>query len=298
MIDPEVLKIIEHFANIEKCVICKKIITSEVHTINNNTYCHNCFITYKSPKCFICNKIITGYHYTFSVGYCCESCYEQNPRCFHCGLPANKYSPYIYKDEDFMLCQKCNKNKITRKVDLRKLHFKMKSCAKEALGIYIPIKKVMLLPSSEFNKRKNDKYPKDNRVIGLCKPNIKLSSNFSSNPNCFFEVNNEIYLQSGMPYDMMFETLAHEYGHAWEHQNKSSNLLYLQDNIVFSEGFAQWVAYHTLRQYNLKEQANKIITKFQDDPIYGLGFKEMLKLEKKLGSKQAVLEYVKNNNDF
>lgn len=293
MIDPEVLKIIEHFANIKKCVICNKSITSQdYHNIDNNVYCNNCYLTYKVPKCFICNKKTTKY-YTFSVGYCCESCYEKNPRCWFCGLPANKQSPYIYIDEDFILCQKCNKNKITRKEDLKRLHFKMKFYAKEALGIHIPIKKVILYPSSELNKRKNTKHTQDQRIIGFCKPNLQ----FSSKSNCFFEVNNEIYLQNGMPYDMMFQTLAHEYGHAWEHQNKQ-NLLYLQDNIIFSEGFAQWVSYHTLRQYNLKEQANKIITNYKDDPVYGDGLKKMLNLEKKLGSKQAVLEYVKNNCDF
>ena len=34
------------------------------------------------------------------------------------------------------------------------------------------------------------------------------------------------------------------------------------------------------------------------DPVYSTELKKMMKLEKKLGSKKAVLEYVKNNTNF
>ncbi len=246
-----------------------------------------------TSKCVICNNEIKGIYYTFPIGYCCENCYLSNPRCFHCGLPANKYSPYIFQDDDFILCQKCNKNKIVQKDDLKKLHYKMKFYAKEALGIYIYIKKVMLISSEELKyKTKGISYG-TGRTTGYCQSSWQYSSIND------VKVTNDIYLQNGMPYNMLFGTLAHEYGHAWEYQNKRSDLLiYRQDNIIFCEGFAQWVSYHTLRQYNLKEQANKIITNYKDDPIYGDGLKKMLNLEKKLGSKQAVLEYVKNNCDF
>ena len=261
MIDPEVLKIIEHFANIEKCLVCNK------------------------------SLLLGDFHYNLPTGSVCYECYQKHPHCWHCGFPVNKSSPYTYKDEDFVLCQKCNKDKITRKADLRKLHFKMKFYAKEALGIYIKIDKVMLLPSSELNKRKNDKYDQDHRSIGFCQ---------SSTIDYFFKKNISIYLQSGMPYDMMFETLAHEYGHAWEVQNRRLDLSSQEYNLAFREGFAEWVSYHTMKEYGLKENAKEMIERAEKNSqsIYCKGFKEMLELEKKLGSKQAVLEYVKNHNDF
>ena len=170
----------------------------------------------------------------------------------------------------------------------------MKFCAKEAFGkdLYIPIKEVMLISSAELKEKTRNILYGTGRRTGYCQSNWTYSSINN------VKVTNSIYLQSGMPYDMMFETLAHEYGHAWKFQNKRRDLLiYQQDNIAFCEGFAQWVAYHILKEYNLKEQAEKLKIG-HTDRIYGDGFKEMLELEKKLGSKQAVLEYVKNNCDF
>ena len=100
-----------------------------------------------------------------------------------------------------------------------------------------------------------------------------------------------------MPYDMMFINLAHEYGHAWENQNKKLSIINHPQNLVFTEGFAEWVSYYSER---IKEEAEEMRKRAKEncDPVYSTELKKMMKLEKKLGSKKAVLEYVKNNTNF
>ena len=278
MIDPEVLKIIEHFANIEivedsqysksnykecKCVICKKPTSSNYYTVDNKIYCTTCYEKYIVDRCIICNKpLIEGYLYNKNGKYCYD-CDKKYPKCWNCNIPVK----YIgFQDDDFILCQKCNKAKITKIEDLKDIYYKVKDYAKRALGI--------------------------NAATGLCE---RKYTGFKSEKSI-------IYVQNGMPYDMAFQILAHEYGHAWEHQNKNKQLINQPSNDIFTEGFARWVEYYTIKEFGLKEEANLLIRDAKDknmcDPIYGIGFKKMLKLEKKLGSKQAVLEYVKNNCDF
>ena len=333
MIDPEVLKIIEHFANIEivedsqysksnykecKCFICKKPTSSNYYTVDNKKYCTTCYEKYIVDRCHHCNQILGTYYTANNKKYCttcyekyivdrciicnkpliegylynkngkyCYDCDKKYPKCWNCNIPVK----YIgFQDDDFILCKKCNKAKITKIEDLKDIYYKVKDYAKRALGINALIKKAVLLSSADLKKENTNNYT--NRATGLCErkyTGLKREKNI-------------IYVQNGMPYNMAFQILAHEYGHAWEHQNKNKQLINQPSNDIFTEGFARWVEYYTIKEFGLKEETNLLIRDAKDknmcDPIYGIGFKKMLKLEKKLGSKQAVLEYVKNNNDF
>ena len=328
MIDPEVLKIIEHFANIKKiedsqysksnynpvnnkkyCTNCyEKYMVDRCHhcnkklgkyyTVNNKKYCTNCYEKYIVERCNVCNKpLIEGYLYNKNGKYCYD-CDKKYNHCSNCNLPVK----YIgFKDDDFILCQKCSKYKIIKIEDLKALYYKVKYYAQKSCGINAPIKKAVLLSSAELKREtQNIIYSTDQRPRGYCSTTYKYNYRYTS-------IIDEkqvhiIYVQNGMPYNMAFQTLAHEYGHAWEHQNKNKQIINQPSNNIFTEGFARWVEYYTIKEYGLKEEAELLIRNAKDknkcDPVYGLGLKKMMKLEKKLGSKHAVLEYVKNHNDF
>ena len=275
-----------------RCYYCNKIL-DKYYNGNYGKVCENCYIAHEVPKCIICNNPIMAKYYKFPTGKCCSDCFQKHPHCFNCGLPTKFIG---FQDDDFLLCTHCNKDKITNKDDLIKLYDKVKIYVKKSCGIEVdvPNENIILSSSSELKDRtKNIGYLSDQRVLGYCYTTYSLSNFYNKRAHT-------IYLQNGMPYELAFATLAHEYGHAWDHQNKKMELMKNSQDHSFSEGFAEWVKYNTLKEVGYKEKAEQMINSPQkdDDPIYGLGFKKMMKLEDRLNSKSELLEYVKNNNTF
>ncbi len=95
----------------------------------------------------------------------------------------------------------------------------------------------------------------------------------------------EIYLLYGLPREMLYETAAHEYAHAWQAENCPPN-----QNARLKEGFAQWVAAQILREKDYEVSLEKL--EARSDHPYGTGYQEIKKLHNKLGRKR-LLEYLK-----
>ena len=198
-----------------KCSICNKPV-NEYYEISNEYFCPDCYSKYKMPRCVVCNKPIKYKAFCNSNGTTyCPDCEKKYPQCWHCNLPA-KYTGF--KDDDFILCQKCSKNTITKIEDLKALYYKLKDYTKRACGINASIKKAVLLSSTELKKQtQNNKADSlGYRTMGFCKTIIYTDSGINEKQVHI------IYVQNGMPYNMTFKTLAHEYGHAWEYQNKKN----------------------------------------------------------------------------
>ena len=277
---------------VEKCYYCHKILDKYYKGKNGKT-CPNCYIAYEVPRCIVCHNPIMEKYYNFPTGKCCLDCFQKNPHCFNCGLPT-KFP--AFQDEDFIICSNCNKEKITTKEDLAKLYDKVKLYVKKSCGISIdiPVNKIVLMSSEDLKDRtKNIGYLSGQRVLGFCYTQYTMTKFYDKRFHT-------IYLQNGMPYELAFGTLAHEYGHAWDHQNKKLEVMKTASDHSFSEGFAEWVKYYTIKEYGFDKKAEEMLGSNgqEEDPIYGTGFKNMMKLEKEFNSKSAFLEYVKNNNTF
>ena len=80
-----------------------------------------------------------------------------------------------------------------------------------------------------------------------------------------------IYVQSGLPRNLLIQIAAHEFAHAWQ----GENCPLLRDQLIH-EGFAEWVSYHVLEAYNLKQQ--QIQMRKRND-IYGEGLRWALEIE-------------------
>ena len=277
---------------VERCYYCNKKL-DQYYKGNNGKVCKECFMSYEVPKCLVCHNPIMAKYYIFPTGKCCEDCFQKNPHCFNCGLPTEYPA---YRDDDFVLCSSCNKDKITTRDDVNKLYDKVKLYVKKSCGISVdlPSEKIILSSSAELKERtKNVGYLSGQRVLGYCYTTYALSNLYNHRAHT-------IYIQNGMPYELAFKTLSHEYGHAWDHQNTDLEIMKQSKDHAFSEGFAEWVSYNTMKEYGIKDKVEQMTnTPEKDlDPIYGVGFQKMLKLEENLRSKHALLEYVKNNNNF
>lgn len=92
-----------------------------------------------------------------------------------------------------------------------------------------------------------------------------------------------IYVEAGLTRGLLLGTLAHELGHAWQSEQLGA-AAGVVDPLV-SEGFAEWVAYHTLLARGMRTLASRARER-QD--IYGRGLERLLSIEQAKG-RNAVL---------
>ncbi len=93
-----------------------------------------------------------------------------------------------------------------------------------------------------------------------------------------------------MSRESMFFQLVHEYAHCWHYENQPE---FLACNLYFREGFSEWMAYRALYVLgDTKQRARQLDNVLTE---YSTGLKRFLALERKLGSRTAVLDYVKEN---
>ena len=94
-----------------------------------------------------------------------------------------------------------------------------------------------------------------------------------------------VFIMSDLNRDKFFGVAVHELTHAWQMENAPRD-----QDLVIREGFASWVAYKILQMDGALIAASDIHD--MADPVYGVGFKLMLDLEKTLGEK-GVIERMK-----
>jgi hypothetical protein len=94
-----------------------------------------------------------------------------------------------------------------------------------------------------------------------------------------------IYVLYGLRKKDLIGAIAHEITHAWQAENCSNNLR-LED----LEGFAQWVAYHTLVYFDYEPFAKTLLS---GNSAYAAGLRKMLEMEKHGGS-GAVFDYIRS----
>jgi hypothetical protein len=92
-----------------------------------------------------------------------------------------------------------------------------------------------------------------------------------------------IYVEAGLTRGLLLGTLAHELGHAWQSEQLGASAGAI-DPLV-SEGFAEWVAYHTLLARGMRTLASRARAR-QD--VYGRGLERLLGIEQAKG-RDAVL---------
>lgn len=92
-----------------------------------------------------------------------------------------------------------------------------------------------------------------------------------------------IYVEMGLTRGMLLGTLTHELAHAWQTERLGRDTERL--DLVISEGFAEWVAYHALLARGLTALANRAPLR---DDLYGRGLRHFLAISQSQG-RSAVL---------
>jgi hypothetical protein len=88
----------------------------------------------------------------------------------------------------------------------------------------------------------------------------------------------KIYVEEGLTRGLLLGTLAHELGHAWQSEQLGAAAGAVEP--LVSEGFAEWVAYHTLLAHGLRMLATRARER---DDLYGRGLERMLSVEQVQG---------------
>lgn len=92
-----------------------------------------------------------------------------------------------------------------------------------------------------------------------------------------------IYVEAGLTRGLLFGTLAHELGHAWQTEQLGSGASALDP--LISEGFAEWVAYTLLLARGFRTLAARARER-QD--VYGNGLNRFLEIERVRGRPAAL----------
>ncbi len=93
-----------------------------------------------------------------------------------------------------------------------------------------------------------------------------------------------IYVEAGLTHGLLLGTLAHELGHAW--QTEQLGAAAGKVDPLMSEGFAEWIAFHTLMARGMRTLANRARER-QD--IYGRGLERLLGIEQAKGRSVVIL---------
>ncbi len=265
-----------------KCDRCSNVISGRYAKNGAKNYCQKCYEQYYIPRCCVCEKSIkgeglgvSGSPYVF-----CRQCYDRYEHCRSCGIPVkDQYN----SERNFPLCSTCSTGTVVAYNELKNIFQRVKQSAYRAVGLELKFdeKRLFLVNSQRLLKLTESIKSSVNEPLGVCQPEYVFG----------FLIRQTIYIQNGMPAEMVFDTLSHEYAHAWRNANAKP-----EPELSFEEGFCEWVAYKNLLDAGFKERALRKLE--NKDPVYGGGLRKMLDLEKRLGGTDAVLRYVKNNKSF
>ncbi len=268
----------------------RKIKNNEYYILSDNRkYCENCqkkMTNTISSQCISCKRTIKGTYYKMSDGTrCCETCYKSLPHCSNCNNVVTKDT--IQQDQDYKLCKNCAKTAINDFNSLMGVWMDVKKSIKQNTRIEVVFDENNLALETKAIIKKSGE---PNREGYSVSKRITTTANGIKTHRDIYN----IYTQKGLPYTRMFAVLCHEYAHVFLYRENFENAQ--NQEKIFAEGFAEWLAYKCCLGENLTKEAAKI--KNSKNPVYGEGIRKMLRLEQKLGGTQAVIDYAKTNKNF
>jgi len=250
--------------NVPRCDICGKPDKNLIRA-GDKYICRSC--RHQSALCYTCGSPIEGEYSWFdsdSTKKYCHKCIVKYPRCSSCGAPAGKYSHKL--DDGRILCRDCYREGYFDAQQVKAIKNKVLGFLKSGLNMTLNHKIRYTLQGQDFIKKESEGISGD------------LNGLFYRHNNDF-----EIYVLYGLRQKDLFQVISHEIGHAWASENCRADL-----TLEEAEGFAQWVAYYTLRHFNYTALGQTLM---DSDTVYGVGLKLMLKIEKE-GGREAVFKHL------
>ncbi len=243
-----------------KCIQCGK---PTKNMVENVSLCEKCSIN--PNRCGLCNKIIGRKVIVFplSTKYYCKECTQNYPRCRFCSAPTKSKATYGLK---WSMCEECKGKSLSGVGNINSILSEVEAIIQSNLHLTLP-RGVGLEVCSDITKEgrgmNGDEMGLMQQLGGTC----------------------VILIQDGLPEEMVYETLAHEWAHAWLAQNAKYAV-----STTIEEGFCQWVASKVLIDKGYDENLN--ILRSRND-LYGTGYRKIEKVEISRGV-TGVTEYVNN----
>lgn len=259
------LMLCEKCANtMPKCDMCGRP-DKNLSAVGHKKVCRSCLK--KLSVCYICGEPIEGEYVCFdgdiSKKYC-RKCVDKYSKCASCGSPVGNKN--VKLDDGRILCHDCYKSALFEPAHVKAIKLKTLTYMESYLGMKIQHDIKYSLQGKDYIKKKSEGLSDD--LNGL-----------------FYRINDtfEIYILYGLRKKDLYQVVPHEIAHAWSAENSRSGLS-LEDE----EGFAQWVAYHSLGYFGYLDFRE---TLKEGDNVYASGLRKMLSIERN-GGKQAVFNYM------
>ncbi|MGQ9467455.1 MAG: zinc-binding protein [Anaerolineae bacterium] len=200
----------------------------------------------------------------------CTHCYRSVPRCDVCGMPMGPNS--VSLPDGRHICPVCAQTAVTDPRVAQEYFAHTVAFIVGHLGLALRVGAEFTLVDAQHLQRliaENSPLPVEpsGRVTGLF---LRRGSR------------RVLAILSGLPRVLFMQTVAHEWAHAWSGENCP-----LLDDPLMQEGFAEWVAYKTLRAMAEEKAAGRML---QRDGIYGEGLRRVRQLEERYGL-AGVLEF-------
>jgi len=225
-------------------------------------------------RCKACGKPIVGtfYRFPYGKGIFCAECKNNRHACDLCGVPVGDVH-WQYPDGR-IICSDCGERAVFNVEAIRSIVRYARETIEKRLGLRVKIPYTVRVEklSGLTSPAKNSGAKGAAAGGGLYGKELGM-----------YRLENgksEIILLYGMPPDLLYETAAHEYAHAWQTEN---NLNTLEPELF--EGFAQWVAAEVLREKGFLGALESLETR--TDSPYGTGYRRLKSLHQK-----AVLDLI------
>lgn len=206
-------------------------------------------------KCVVCQQPLTAEFYLISTPAlierqpACKSCARIETRCFECGLPVK--DNFVKLGDGHLLCQQDGRIAVLTQREAESLFEEAK---RDLLKLFsgfgvspsrnITVRLVDGLELQTLSKSQRSWHDKS-VTLGLTQTRFVNEG----------ELAHKIYLRKGMTPSRLLAVCAHEYAHAWLHENLSRGRQ-IEANTV--EGFCEVVAFKLMSQRN-DEREKKII---------------------------------------
>ena len=242
-----------------KCIQCGK---PTDNVVKNKALCLKCAA--QPNICSSCGRLLGRKFVVFplSSGKYCRECVQQLPKCRFCSAPTRELADF---GNSWPMCAECKRKAVVGIDNIRGIFAEVQSII--ATNIHLTLNSPAALELCDDIVTEGRKM--NGNEMGLMQQHGATSV---------------ILIQNGLPLNLVYETLAHEWAHAWIAQHTQRQL-----SLKDEEGFCQWVASKVLlaKEYD----ANLNILRTRRD-LYGSGYRKMEKIEIARGT-DGVVSYVK-----
>lgn len=238
----------------EKCGVPSK----ELIRIGKATLCPRC--SRQTEKCRSCGEALLG-DYSFYEGneafkYCFD-CAKRYPRCDDCGAPSGATGTEL--DDGRHLCPDCRRIAYFDAGLIGSVKKKVFAFVSGNMGMAVSHNIAFSIEDRAFLVKKA------NGIHG------DLNGLFYRKGDDF-----HVYVLYGLREKDLIGVLAHELSHAWQAENSAKDM-----PLEAQEGFAQWVAYKALVNFDHEDFA-RLMT--EGDNMYARGLRSILEIEKEHGA--------------